>query len=271
MQLSPLFLANTSGLEYTHTFPWHYTSNSNPISYLLQSTKFPLIFCSLSCYQIWLLFTNKLNVKIFTTSLVYMFDRSIYTVCCWHLASLRNAFTLPSTCSLPFWIINTCTFALWVNSQPSTESSTATCPYNSRLWDIRTLQSKNHVSLHLCLASWLEQLSLKYLLPWSVWYHFLVVPLLPLWTISLISYVDFLHPLKPLSSRDLGIHSRPFSLKASLIAPTHWTISTPSVRSSLPAPNPDVHPPRHFYQGTWYWRRAPFHRHFRDIHTWSAV
>lgn len=39
-----------------------------------------------------------------------------------------------------------------------------------------------------------------------------------------------------------------------------------STGSSLLAPIPDVHFQRHFYQGTWCWRKATFFRHFRNIH-----
>ena len=105
----------------------------------------------------------------------------------------------------------------------------------------------------LCLTSWLEQFSLKYLLPRPVWYHFLLVPLLLKFSFS--SNGDFLHSFNPLNSRDIDwdpsqapLSSSHSSWATSLIASMHWRISTPSTWNSFPSSKSGCALPRHFYQ-----------------------
>lgn len=75
----------------------------------------------------------------------------------------------------------------------------------------RIAQSKHRVSLHIYLTSWLEQLSLKYLLPWSVRYHFSHNSPPPSINnlFQFLMWTFFIHS-NPLHSSDSLIHSRPF-------------------------------------------------------------
>ena len=136
MQLSPPFLANTSGLPaiwnlYTHTFPWLCTFNSsNPIAYLLLNTKFSLIFCSHSCYQISFLFTTERHAKalLFSQSICLT---TLSLICCWHLVSFGIClfFSILNYKYIHIWV--------WVNLQASSQSPMVTSPYSSSLRGIR--------------------------------------------------------------------------------------------------------------------------------------
>lgn len=110
---------------------------------------------------------------------------------------------------------------------------------------IRIAQSKHHDSLHSYLTSQLKQLSLKYLLPWSVWYRFLIALLLPLFNnlFQFLMWTFFIHS-NPLHSSDSLIHSKPFHFTCSLSNLINYTDTMKNLHtfylSSLLVPNLDM-------------------------------
>lgn len=144
---------------HTHTFPCLYACNSNPI----------LTF--------FLIPNSHWFFAFLLSNLASSNQRAKYQ----DLYYFLSLYACPVNIHLFFSILNYKHINIWVVSWQSTQcqSSTATCPYDASLSGMRTIQSRHHVSLHLCLTPWLEQLSLKHLLPWSVchpfsWFSFLL-------------------------------------------------------------------------------------------------